>query len=76
MSSFQTLDECFLKKEEGLQTKPSSFLKASEGLREGMPLAEPQVELLKEAGKLKTIHVHCTCGQTISLNCEYPSPHS
>lgn len=35
------------------------------------PCGEVKIELKREGGQVREIHVHCKCGEVIELACEY-----
>ncbi len=37
------------------------------------PNAEPQIEIRRDGDRVSAIHIQCTCGQTIELECHYDS---
>lgn len=74
MSAFQSLDQCFLSQNTCLQPENSLLGKAQcVNTKEGLSSSQPHIELLKEGGRLKAIHITCSCGQVMQLECEYPN---
>jgi hypothetical protein len=43
----------------------------AEQVPEVIPSHEPEVILLKDGGRVKTIVIKCKCGEVICLDCEY-----
>lgn len=53
-------------------TRPFQPLGRPSAPGHGNPACEPKVTLQREGDRVTGIHIQCTCGQVIELDCQYP----
>ncbi|HLH52279.1 MAG TPA: hypothetical protein VKY92_01490 [Verrucomicrobiae bacterium] len=53
------------------EVNPAAVAPAGEAVRTP---CEPRAVLQREGSTITGIQIHCTCGQVLSLKCEYPAP--
>jgi hypothetical protein len=60
------------------EAQPQTFQTLEKGLPKAMERTpsknhgEPSLSVERDDGRIKSIHVKCSCGQTINVECVYP----